>query len=217
MEPPCARDAESERDEKVKVLKAIPALDTANTVRGQFRGYRREPGVLPESNVATFAALRLEIQSWRWQGVPFFIRAGKCLPVTCTEVFVTLRRPPPVYTAVPPANHLRFRLGPDASSIALGAMSKRPGERMEGDEVELLVSHEANPEEADAYEQLLGDAMRGEPFHFAREDHVEEVWRIVDPILRSTEVIEYEPGTWGPGEADALVAPKTWHDPVPTR
>ena len=217
MEPPCARDTECERDEKVKVLKAIPALDPASLVRGQFRGYRREPGVSPDSNVETFAALRLEIHSWRWQGVPFFIRAGKCLPVTCTEVFVTLRRPPPVYTAVPPANHFRFRLGPEAT-IAIGAMSKRPGEALEGEEVELLVTHETSPGEADAYERLLGDAMRGEPFHFAREDHVEEAWRIVDPILGSgTPVLEYEPGTWGPREADALVAPGSWHDPAGPR
>ncbi len=220
MEPPSGNDNESIRDEKVKVLKAIPSLDPAHIVRGQFRGYRSEPGVSPQSQVETFAALRLEIQSWRWPGVPFSIRAGKCLPVTCTEVLVTLRTPPPVYAHVPPANHLRFRLGPEAT-IAVGAMVKRPGEELVGDEVELLISHQENPAEMEAYEQLLGDAMKGEPFHFAREDYVEEAWRIVSPVLGPVRpVIEYQPGTWGPPEADALVAPLAWHDPAgvtPTR
>jgi glucose-6-phosphate 1-dehydrogenase len=213
MEPPAGGDNESIRDEKVKVLKAIPALDSHSLVRGQFRGYRTEPGVSPRSTVETFAALRLEIQSWRWQGVPFIIRSGKCLPATCTEVLVTLRRPPPVYAGVPRANHLRFRLGPEVT-IALGAMVKRPGQELAGDEVELLVSHEENLEEADAYEQLLGDAMQGEPFHFAREDYVEEAWRIVQPALDpGLPVLEYEPGTWGPAAAAAVAAPGTWHDP----
>jgi glucose-6-phosphate 1-dehydrogenase len=213
MEPPVGRDNESIRDEKVKVLKAIAAIDRKQLVRGQFRSYREEAGVSPRSNVETFAALRLEIQSWRWQGVPFIIRAGKCLPVTCTEVVVTLRRPPPVYAAPPQANHIRFRLGPDVT-IALGAMAKRPASELDGDPVELLVSHEEGPEEADAYELLLGDAMQGEPFHFAREDYVEEAWRIVEPALDSgLPVLAYEPGTWGPQEASALAAPGIWSDP----
>ncbi len=215
MEAPFAGDVESERDEKVKVLKAIPALDPGHLVRAQYRGYRRERGVAPDSRVETFVALRLEIRSWRWQGVPFSIRAGKCLPVTCTEVFVRLRRPPPVYLPAPAANHFRFRLGPDAT-IAVGAMLRREGEQPVGDEVELLVSHRPDPEEADAYEHLLGDAMRGDPFHFAREDHVEEAWRIVDPILAPSGPLEYEPGTWGPPEAHRLVAPGSWHDPCGT-
>jgi glucose-6-phosphate 1-dehydrogenase len=215
--PPISRDNETIRDEKVKVLKSIPALLPSNVVRGQFRGYRSEPGVASESTVETFAAVRLEIQSWRWQGVPFTIRAGKCLPVTCTEVFVTLRRPPPVYAALPPANHFRFRLGPEAT-IAIGATLKRPGDEVAGEEVELLVSHETDIVEADAYEQLLGDAMKGRPFRFAREDYVEEAWRIVDPVIKAgIPVVEYEPGSWGPPEADALVAPDSWHHPVTER
>lgn len=216
MEPPAGRDDESVRDEKVKVLKAIPSLDSRALVRGQFRGYRGEPGVSPRSTVETFAALRLQVQSWRWQGVPFIIRAGKCLPVDCTEVLVTLRRPPPVYARGQSANHIRFRLGPEVT-IALGAMVKRPGVELGGDEVELLASHEENPEEANAYELLLGDAMRGEPFHFAREDYVEEAWRIVEPALDpGLPVLEYEPGTWGPPAADALASPGAWHDPAPS-
>ncbi len=215
MEPPSqGADHESSRDEKVKVLKAIPSLSSADIVRGQFRGYRGEAGVSPQSTVETYAAVRLHIESWRWQGVPFFIRAGKCLPLTCTEVLVKLRRPPPVYTAVPPTNHFRFQLSPEAS-IAVGAMVKRPGEELVGEGVELMVSHEATVEEEAAYAQLLTDAMAGEPFHFARQDYVEEAWRIVGPVLKPMpSVIEYEPGTWGPSEAAALVAPGTWHDPV---
>jgi glucose-6-phosphate 1-dehydrogenase len=214
MEPPVGGDNESFRDEKVKVLKAIPSLDLRALVRGQFRGYRGEPGISPRSTVETFAALRLQVESWRWQGVPFLVRAGKCLPTDCTEVEVTWRRPPTVYAQASSANHLRFRLGPDMA-IALGAMVKRAGEDLVGDETELIVSHEETPEEADAYEMLLGDAMQGEPFRFAREDYVEEAWRIVEPALDpALPVLEYEPGTWGPPEAKALAAPGTWHDPV---
>lgn len=218
MEPPSGiGDNEHIRDEKVRVLKAIPALDPASMVRGQFRGYRKEPGVSPESDVETFAALRLAIQSWRWQGVPFVIRAGKCMPVTCTEVLVRLRQPPSVYPVMHPANYFRFRLGPEAT-IAVSAMVKRPGEESAGDEVELLISHEAAVEEAAAYEDLLGDAMKGEPFHFARKDYVEEAWRIVGPVLNAeTPAREYEPGTWGPREADAIVAPGAWHNPKGAR
>ena len=215
MEPPAGGgDEESIRDEKVKVLKAIPPLSPKDIVRGQFRGYRNEAGVSPQSTVESFAAVRLHIQSWRWQGVPFAIRAGKCLPVTCTEVLVKLRRPPPVYAGLPPANHFRFRLSPEAT-IAVGAMIKKPGEELLGEDVELLVSHEATAEEEEAYEQLLTDAMMGEPFYFARQNYVEQAWRIVDPVLQAMPpVIEYEPGTWGPREAAVLVAPDDWHDPV---
>ncbi len=224
MEPPVGNeDVEALRNEKVKVLKAIPPLVPENVIRGQFRGYRKEPGVSPASAVETFAALRIEIRSWRWQGVPFFIRAGKFLPVNRVEVFVTLRRPPPIFSgALPPitagipgANYLRFRLGPD-QAIALGAMVKHPGEEFTGERVELLASHQAEADEPDAYEQLLGDALRGEAFRFAREDYVEEAWRIVDPVLKAeTPLFLYEPGTWGPHEAETLTAPERWHDSAP--
>jgi glucose-6-phosphate 1-dehydrogenase len=218
MEPPSgSSDHEAARDEKVKVLKSILPLAPESVVRGQFRGYLDEPGVSPDSVVETFAAVRFHIQSWRWQGVPFLIRAGKCLPVTCTEVVVTLREPPPVFAAVPPANHFRFRLGPE-TAIAVGAMVKRQGEETVGEEIELLFSHDADAAEADAYEQLLGDAMDGEPFRFAREDYVEEAWRIVDPVLKAdAPPLRYEPGTWGPGAADAMAAPKAWYNPKGAR
>jgi glucose-6-phosphate 1-dehydrogenase len=224
MEPPVGtEDVEAVRDEKVKVLKAIPPLDPSDVIRGQFRGYRKEPGVSPASTVETFAALRIEVRSWRWQGVPFFIRAGKLLPLNRVEVVVTLRRPPPIFSgplpptvaAIPAANHIRFRLAPDLT-IALGAMIKHPGDGIAGDRVELLASHQPHGDEPDAYEQLLGDALRGETFRFAREDYVEEAWRIVDPVLKAeTPLFPYEPGTWGPHEAEALVAPERWHDPAP--
>lgn len=225
MEPPAGNeDVESVRDEKVKVLKSIPPLVPEDVIRGQFRGYREEPGVSPASTVETFAALRLEIRSWRWQGVPFFIRAGKRLPVNRVEVVATLRRPPPIFsgplppsvTAIPRANYIRFRLGPD-QAIGLGAMVKRAGEEFAGNRVELLASHQAEIDEPDPYEQLLGDALRGEAFRFAREDYVEEAWRIVDPVLKAdTPLFPYEPGSWGPREAEPLVAPERWHDPEAT-
>jgi len=224
MEPPVGNeDVEAVRDEKVKVLKAIPPLVPGNVIRGQFQGYRKEPGVSPASTVETFAALRIDIRSWRWQGVPFFIRAGKHLPLNRVEVVVSLHRPPPIFavplpltvSAVPGANYIRFRLGPDLA-IALGTMVKRPGEEFAGDRLELLASHQPAPVESDAYEQLLGDALRGETFRFARQDYVEEAWRIVDPVLKAEPpLFTYEPGTWGPREADALVAPERWHDPAP--
>jgi glucose-6-phosphate 1-dehydrogenase len=215
MEPPVATDSESVRDEKVKVLKAIPPLEPADIVRGQFRGYRKEKGVAPDSRVETFAALRLHIHSWRWQNVPFYIRAGKCLPVTCTEVYVKLRRPPDLYTqAHMPPNYYRFRISPDVA-IALGTRIKSPGEAMVGQPAELLAAHHPTAAEMDAYERLLGDAMKGDPTQFAREDYVEEAWRIVGPVLgKATPVHEYEPGTWGPKEADRLIAGDGgWHDP----
>jgi glucose-6-phosphate 1-dehydrogenase len=210
--PPSSRDTETVRDEKVKVLKAIQPLQPADVVRGQFRGYRAEPGVAPDSRTETFAALRLEVSSWRWQGVPFYIRAGKCLPVTRTEVVVMLRSPPPIVGVPLVANHVRFRLSPEVV-IALGAMVRDPGEKNGGHELELDASHEHEGSETDPYAELLGDAMRGETFRFARQDYVEEAWRIVDPVLANGEPpVEYEPGTWGPREAAALV-PGGWFEP----
>jgi glucose-6-phosphate 1-dehydrogenase len=218
MEPPVRTDSESIRDEKVKVLKAMPPLDVKNVVRGQFRGYRTEKGVAPDSKVETFAALRLEINSWRWQGVPFYIRAGKLLPVTCTEVLVRLRRPPTIYPsqALKP-NHLRLRISPDVT-IALGMMTLTPEDEVAGQAVEMLVSHHPQAGEMDAYERLLGDAMAGDTTLFAREDYVEEAWRIVDPALKAdTPVYVYEPGSWGPNEVDQRVSPPGgWHNPEPT-
>jgi glucose-6-phosphate 1-dehydrogenase len=216
MEPPAGTDSESIRDEKVKVLKEIAPLGPDNVVRGQFVGYRQEKGVAPDSNVETLAALRLGINSWRWQGVPFFIRAGKELPVTCTEVLVRFRRPPAVYSPTPPPpNYLRFRISPDVQ-IALGVMVMAPGEAIAGKEIELLAYHHPTKDEMDAYERLLGDAMKGDATLFAREDYVEEAWRIVDPVLKAgTPVHEYEPNTWGPAEAGSPVAPPGgWENPA---
>jgi glucose-6-phosphate 1-dehydrogenase len=210
MEPfPRTDDYEAARDEKVKVLKGTAPIDPRQVVRGQFRGYRDEPGVAKDSTVETFVALRMDVHSWRWEGVPFYIRAGKCLPVTRTEVVVRFRRPPEIVAGIPvPANHLRFRLTPDFV-IAIGANIRAPGERLRADEVELELSHHGGGY-LKAYEELLGDALRGDSFRFAREDYVEEAWRIVDPAIQAGAPIhEYEPGTWGPPEADALV-PGGW-------
>ena len=219
MEPPARLDSESMRDEKVKVLKSIPPLATKNVVRGQFRGYRDEPGVAADSKVETFAELQLEIDSWRWQGVPFFIRAGKCLPVTSTEVVVRLRHPPRIFPRVSaPANYVRFRISPDVA-IAIGATVMDAADAMIGEHVELLASEHPAADEMDAYERVLGDAMIGDATLFAREDYVEEAWRIVDPILKqATPVFEYTPGTWGPSEgATAIVPHGGWQDPVVTK
>jgi glucose-6-phosphate 1-dehydrogenase len=170
MEPPVRTDSESMRDEKVKVLKAIPPLDAKNLVRGQFRGYRKERGVAPDSQVETFAALRLDVNSWRWQGVPFYIRAGKSLPVTCTEIVVRLRRPPTVFpTSSPSPNYFRFRISPEVTG-AFGLTVMDPEEKMLGQPVELLASHHPDAGEMDAYERVLLDAMEGDPTLFARED-----------------------------------------------
>jgi glucose-6-phosphate 1-dehydrogenase len=218
MEPPARTDSESQRDEKVKVLKSIPPIAASDLVRGQFRGYLSEPGVAPYSKVETFAALELEIDSWRWAGVPFYIRAGKSLPVTCTEVVVRLRRAPKVFPHCPGApNYFRFRISPDMS-LAMGVTVMDPAEAMIGQTVELLASQRPGAEEMDAYERVLGDAMAGDRTLFAREDYVEEAWRIVDPVLKAgTPIHEYEPGTWGPDAVDQSVAPRGgWQNPVVT-
>ena len=216
MEPPVRTDSESIRDKKVEVLKAIPPLTSDNLVRGQFRGYRKEKGVAPDSKVETFAALRLEIDSWRWQGVPFYIRAGKCLPVTCTEVVVRLRQPPTMYHGFDlEPNYCRFRISPDIT-IAIGANVIAPGQETLSQTAEMLGTRLPRADEMDAYERVLGDAMHGDATLFAREDYVEEAWRIVDPVLKAgTPVYEYEPGTWGPKEVDSRVSPPGgWQNPT---
>ncbi len=214
MEPPARTDSESMRDEKVKVLRSIRPLTAANLVRGQFEGYRAEEGVAADSQVETFAALKLEIDSWRWQGVPFYIRAGKSLPVTCAEVVVRLRCPPRIFPACAAgANHVRFRISPD-EGIATGLTVMDRAERGTGQPVELINDHRPDADNIDAYERLLGDAMAGDSTLFAREDYVEEAWRIVDPVLSEpTPVHAYAAGRWGPKEAEAITPPGGWAVP----
>ncbi len=216
MEPPVRTDSASIRDEKVKVLKAIPELRDKDILRGQFNGYLQEKGVASKSQVETFAALRLEINSWRWQGVPFFIRAGKCLPVTCTEIFARFRKPPsPIKSEALLPNHLRFRISPEVV-LAIGTTVMAPGEEMIGTSAEMLASHQPSPSEMEAYERVLSDAMRGDSTLYAREDYVEESWRIVDPVLKKvTPVLQYEPNTWGPAESETQLSPPGgWHNPA---
>jgi glucose-6-phosphate 1-dehydrogenase len=216
MEPPPRTDSESIRDEKVKVLKAIPPLVCKNLVRGQFRGYRNEKCVAPDSQVETFAALELEIDSWRWKGVPFYIRAGKCLPVTCAEIVVRFRQPPTMYSDFNlNANYFRFRISPEVT-LAFGMNVIAPGEDTVSQTDEMIVSRHPPADEMDAYERVLGDAMAGDATLFAREDYVEEAWRIVDPVLKEgAPVLEYDPNTWGPSEVDQRVAPAGgWQNPI---
>jgi glucose-6-phosphate 1-dehydrogenase len=216
MEPPLGTYAESIRDEQVKVFRAIRPLSREDLVRGQFVGYRKEEGVASDSTVETFAAVRLHVDSWRWDGVPFFIRAGKCMPTSTTEVLVTLKRPPLRRVGPEETNHLRFRLSPEVI-IALGARIKKSGEQMVSEPTELKVVHNSDSDEMEAYERLLGDAMMGDATLFSRQDGVEAAWAIVDPILgNSTPVHEYEPGTWGPPDAARLTADVGgWHAPTP--
>jgi glucose-6-phosphate 1-dehydrogenase len=217
MEPTVRNDSESIRDEKAKVLKAIPPIDPKNLVRGQFRGYRKEKGVAPDSKVETFAALRLEIDSWRWKGVSFYIRAGKFLPETSTEVIARFRKPP---TIIPESevlsNYMRFRVSPEVT-IALGmAIPSLKNDRV-GTMTEMLASRTPKPGEMEAYERLLGDAMAGDSTQFARQDYVEEAWRIVDPMLKAaTPVYEYDPDTWGPSQVDQVTPPGGWQNPAST-
>jgi glucose-6-phosphate 1-dehydrogenase len=218
MDPPVGEDVEAIRDEKARLFRAIAPLDEQHLVRGQFRGYRDEPGVAPDSTVETFAAAELRIESWRWAGVPFFIRAGKCLPTSAFEVRVQLKRPPlNVYREkARPPQYFRFNVGQPLSTLALGMHVKRPGEAMVGREVELLAS-EDQAQDMLAYERLLGDAMRGDASLFAREDAIEAQWRIVDPVLDlATPPYPYDTGSWGPPEADRLLASVEggWRKPV---
>ncbi|HEX7233289.1 MAG TPA: glucose-6-phosphate dehydrogenase [Candidatus Binatia bacterium] len=216
MEPPPGLNVEMLRDEKAKVLRGIRPLQPTDVVRGQVSGYRDEPGVNPNSQTETFVALRLEINSWRWKGVPFSIRAGKNLPVTVTDVIVRLRQPPAIFPGVLlPCNYVRFRVTPNLQ-IAVGAAVKKTGERFEGEQIELLISEESDPTELGAYGELLHDAVEGDSARFARQDYVEESWRIVDPILTgAAPLYSYEPGSWGPDEADRLVdAIDGWNNPT---
>jgi len=222
MEAPSSTYAEAIRDEQAKVLRTVRPMSVDNVVRGQFRGYKNEPGVSPDSFMATYAALRMYVDSWRWKGVPFYVRAGKSLATTCTEVMIEFNNPPQVVfkeAAPKMGNYLRFRLNPTVS-IALGARAKTPGEKMMGAPVELSVVDHAGPGQGgqmDAYERLLGDAMNGDATLFARQDVVEAAWAIVDPIIHGpSPMFEYEPGTWGPKEADALVEEVGgWNTPTP--
>lgn len=216
MDPPTGEEYDAIRDEKARILKAVRPLTPADVVRGQFKGYRQEEGVATDSRVETFAAVRVFVDTWRWAGVPFYIRAGKCLPVTATEVIVTLRRPPretfdEQNKGLP--NRLRLRLSPEVV-IALGMRVKRPGEAMQGEDVELIAMHQRG-DEMTPYERLLGDAMRGDQSLFAREDSIEAQWKIVEPVLGDVvPVQEYEPNTWGPAGAASLVDdPHGWWDP----
>ncbi len=215
MEPPVAMANPGLQDEKVKVLRGIRTLAPGDVVRGQFNGYRDEAGVKPNSSVETYVALRLHIDSWRWKGVPFFIRAGKSLPVTVTEVNVALRHPPAIFSDnASDHNYLRFRVTPDLA-IAVGGQVKKSGDKMIGEHVELLAAQDSDPAELSAYQELLDDAIRGDSTRFASEDYVEEAWRIVQPVLdNATPVHVYDPGTWGPEEAEKLTSSAGgWRNP----
>src|SRR6202158_2536926 len=215
MEAPIGRDSNALRDEKQRAFRAMRPLSPADVVRGQYRGYRSEKGVPQDSQIETFAAVKLYIDTWRWAGVPFYIRTGKQMPVTATEVFVELKRPPQaVFDSViqGQANYFRFRLSPDVS-ISLGARAKLPGEAMAGERVEFVV-RQSFVDEMTPYERLLGDALRGDPTLFVREAGVEAAWSVVDPILGdATPVHDYDPNTWGPTEADRIIADDGgWHN-----
>jgi glucose-6-phosphate 1-dehydrogenase len=217
MDPPSANAPDAARAERSRLLAAVRPLDRSSIVRGQFRGYREEPGVAPDSGVETYVAARLDIDTWRWEGVPFYIRAGKRLPVTATEVLVEFQRPPlELFGELIPArsNHLRLRLDPDVR-IALGLRVKAPGDQLIGEDVELTVADQPL-EGRPPYERLLEDAMEGETELFAREDTIDAEWRVVDPVIGDdvTPLYEYDPGTWGPEEADQLVTDGGWSNPA---
>lgn len=217
MEPPTGMGGEPLRDERAKVLRGIRPLSADRIIRGQFKGYRAEAGVAADSNVETFVALELYVDTWRWQGVPFYIRTGKCLPVTATEVVVELKTPPLGifdYVADDDPNYFRFRLGPQNIAIAVGARAKQAGEEMRGKEIELLVCHRQN-DEMSAYERLISDAVKGDSALFARRDGIESAWRVVESVLGIDKPLhEYRPGSWGPTIADPfLPLPARWRNP----
>ncbi len=217
MEAPSGQTPEAVRNEQFKILDSIRPLAPSDVVRGQYLGYRDVNGVDPGSDVETFAALRLRLDTWRWAGVPFYIRTGKSMPVTATEVLVELRRPPlDVFgeAKIPEGDYFRFRLSPDMS-ISLVARAKRPGDDMVGYPVELMAAHQS-PDARPPYQRLIGDAIRGDQSLFTREDAVEAAWRVVDGAIAGVNAVqEYPPGTWGPAEADRILEPGDhWHDPV---
>jgi glucose-6-phosphate 1-dehydrogenase len=216
MDPPAGQDPEAIRDAKSHAFRAMRALDPADVVRGQFDGYRSEPGVSADSTVETYVALRLHVDSWRWSGVPVYIRTGKCLPVTATEVFVAFKHPPhAVFEDVPvtPANHVRFRLSPDVL-IELGARAKRPGDGNVGEEVALDACRSAE-HIVPPYQRLLGDALRGDQTLFARTDSLDASWRVVEPLLAPQAPVEiYRAGTWGPEAGSRIIPNRGWHDPA---
>jgi glucose-6-phosphate 1-dehydrogenase len=219
MESPAATDSEAVRNEKVKVLQAIPPIQPADLIRGQFKGYLDEPGVHPGSTVETYAALRLEIRSWRWSGVPFFIRAGKNLPITCTEIIARLRRPPVTNTTEASAqqNYIRVRISPEMTIAMAVSIANPDGLTGPREQVELVASRHPRPAEMEAYERVLTDAMAGDASIFARQDYVEQAWRIVDDVLKAQTPLQiYEPHTWGPQDDDAhLIPPGGWDVPKP--
>jgi len=218
MDAPAGHDAAAMRAEKLRLFHAMRPLDPAQVVRGQFREYRQEQGVAADSQVETSVALRLYIDTWRWSGVPFYIRAGKRMPITATEVLVKLKCPPlAIFDAISAAtsNYFRARLGPEVV-ISMGTRVKQAGEAMRGEPVELIARHEPRSEEL-PYERLLGDAMRGDATLFTSDDAVEAAWAVVDPVLASTTPVHaYESGSWGPVEAQRIVdGDDVWHDPKP--
>jgi glucose-6-phosphate 1-dehydrogenase len=205
MEPPIGAGAEALRDERTKVLKGVQCMEPSTVVRGQFEGYLQEPGVKPNSQVETYVALKICINSWRWKDVPFYIRTGKSLPVTATEVVARLKRPPQIFSRDPlPPNYVRFRVSPEMA-IGMGANVRLPGEVPRGVPVEMLATQQSNPEDILPYEELLADAIMGNQARFARVDYVEQAWRILDPLLKNMPPVHpYKPGTWGPVEAEKL-------------
>jgi glucose-6-phosphate 1-dehydrogenase len=217
MDAPIGHDPAALNAEKLRLFRAMRPLQPQDVVRGQFKGYREVPGVAPDSEVETFVALRLAIDTWRWSGVPFLIRAGKCLPLTTTQVMVDMKKPPmSVFDDVgaQQSNYFRFRLSPQVV-IAEGVRVKRPGEAMVGDPVE-LVAHHRESRDKSPYERLLGDALRGDNSLFTSDECVEAAWRVVDNMLEHENPVRpYEPGSWGPPEATALAGAEGWHDPQP--
>ena len=218
MEPPVGRDSEALRNEKVKVLKATATLEAGDLLRGQFNGYLDEKGVAANSTSETFAALRLHVNSWRWEGVPFYIRAGKNLPTTCMEVIARFRKPPAIEIAeaIASQNYMRFRISPEMT-VAMGMSVSSPNAPGKREAVELVASRHPGAQEMEAYERVLTDALAGDATLFARQDYVEEAWRIVDAVLKEgTPVYPYAPQTWGPGNINPKVMPPGgWQAPQP--